>query len=235
MHERVVSERERVLGVDHPDTVTAQERLARELAGRGRYEEAVTLYRRVVSERERVLGVEHPDTSTARENLGVALASLGRYDEAVILFRRVVSERERILGVDHPDTSTARYNLAIALFHVDRRTARRELRRALSDALRAVGEGHPIVPDARVRLRRRQSLIEIAIGLIFALLVVWLVQPVNGLLALLAGAVIVATVVVVVCYRSYKAITAGLSIEQLHALVNRNYQMLTTRPGRRDV
>ncbi|MGH8932903.1 MAG: tetratricopeptide repeat protein [Egibacteraceae bacterium] len=69
LEERVLAERERVLGVEHPDTLTARANLAGSYWSVGRVAEAITLGERVLAERERVLGVEHPDTLTTRAAL----------------------------------------------------------------------------------------------------------------------------------------------------------------------
>jgi len=65
----VLATRRRVLGDDHPDTLTSRDTLAW-LAGRqGRRAEAVELYRQVLADRSRVLGTSHPDTQATRDEL----------------------------------------------------------------------------------------------------------------------------------------------------------------------
>ena len=68
----MLAERERVLGADHPDTLTVCNNLAHAYDSVGRFGEAIELYERVLAERERVLGADHPDTLTVRNNLAVA-------------------------------------------------------------------------------------------------------------------------------------------------------------------
>ncbi|MGC4932056.1 tetratricopeptide repeat protein, partial [Streptomyces sp. DT117] len=63
--ERVVADSERLLGEDHPDTVTARANLAVSYWQAGRTGEAIVLLERVVANRERLLGEDHPDTVTA--------------------------------------------------------------------------------------------------------------------------------------------------------------------------
>ena len=65
----VLADRHRLLGDDHPDTLTSRATLAR-LAGRqGRCAEAEELYRQVIADRSRVLGAHHPDTAAVRNEL----------------------------------------------------------------------------------------------------------------------------------------------------------------------
>jgi hypothetical protein len=64
-----LADRERILGVDHPDTLTARGNLAESYREAGRSGEAISLEQRVLADRERILGAEHPDTLAARDNL----------------------------------------------------------------------------------------------------------------------------------------------------------------------
>jgi hypothetical protein len=59
---RVFSTRERLLGVEHPDTLRSLLWLARLYAGHKRPAKAVPLLERVLAGSERVLGTQHPET-----------------------------------------------------------------------------------------------------------------------------------------------------------------------------
>ena len=61
--------RERVLGPEHPDTLTARANLAAWTGQAGDAAGARDQYAALLPVRERVLGPEHPDTLTARGNL----------------------------------------------------------------------------------------------------------------------------------------------------------------------
>ena len=78
----MVAARERVLGTEHPDTISAQSNLAVTLHAMGEFEEARSLEQWVVAARERVLGTDHPDTITARNNLATTLYAMGEYTAA---------------------------------------------------------------------------------------------------------------------------------------------------------
>ena len=69
LHERTLADRERVLGADHPDTLTSRNNLAVAYEAAGWLEEAIRLHERTLADRERVLGADHPDTLTSRNNL----------------------------------------------------------------------------------------------------------------------------------------------------------------------
>jgi hypothetical protein len=64
--------RKRVLGSEHPDTLTS------------------------MNNWEKVLGPEHPDTLTSVSNLGSLLQSQGKYEEAEAMHRRALEEYENI-------------------------------------------------------------------------------------------------------------------------------------------
>jgi len=59
----------KILGPDHPDTLTSRNNLASAYESAGRLGEAIPLYEQVVADRVRVLGADHPLTITVRENL----------------------------------------------------------------------------------------------------------------------------------------------------------------------
>ena len=57
---------ERVLGRDHPDTLTTRNNIAFWTGGGGR-REALRLFTELLPDRERVLGRDHPDTLGTQE------------------------------------------------------------------------------------------------------------------------------------------------------------------------
>jgi hypothetical protein len=56
------NQRQRVLGEDHPDTMTSKDHVTNVLRQRAKYDEAEPLYRETLAQREKVLGEDHPDT-----------------------------------------------------------------------------------------------------------------------------------------------------------------------------
>ena len=61
--------RERVLGPEHPDTLTTRNNLAAWRGEAGDAAGAVAAFAELLPLRERVLGPEHPDTLATRHNL----------------------------------------------------------------------------------------------------------------------------------------------------------------------
>ena len=97
--------RERVLGPEHPDTLTSVNNLAALLRIKGDYAQAEPLYRRALKGRERILGKNHPDTLESVNNLALLLSDKGDYAQAESLLRRLLLGLiaiSRAIGREHP-------------------------------------------------------------------------------------------------------------------------------------
>ncbi|KAF2195868.1 hypothetical protein K469DRAFT_20131 [Zopfia rhizophila CBS 207.26] len=92
-----VEARQKILGAEHPDTLTSVSHLGLALKSQGKYEEAEAMHQRALEGKEKVLGVEHPDTLTSVSHLGSVLESQGKYEEAEAMHRRALEGR-RYLG-----------------------------------------------------------------------------------------------------------------------------------------
>ena len=62
----------RVLGADHPDTLTSRNNLAGAYQAAGDLDRAIPLLEQALADCARVLGADHPQTKTVRANLVVA-------------------------------------------------------------------------------------------------------------------------------------------------------------------
>jgi tetratricopeptide (TPR) repeat protein len=142
--EPLVSDFERVLGLDHPDTLAARDSLAAAHQAAGRSAEAIPLYERTLAACERLLGADHPRTLNSRGNLAAACGDAGRIAEAIPLLERTLTGRERVLGTDHPDTLATRRNLANT-YHDAGRVAEAVplLEKILADQERMLAPDHP--------------------------------------------------------------------------------------------
>ncbi len=112
---QVLTERERRLGPEHPETLVARHRLAGVLDDQGLYAEAESQYRDVLKLEEKVLGPEHPGTLGTLNNLANLLFEQGKYAEAEKEYRDVLTLKEKVLGPDDPSTFKTKGNLASAL------------------------------------------------------------------------------------------------------------------------
>ncbi|MFI6825413.1 tetratricopeptide repeat protein [Micromonospora sp. NPDC050187] len=133
----------RVLGPDHPHTLTTLHDVAQWRGEAGDPAGAVETFRQVLADRSRVLGPDHPDTLMARNNLAYSQGRAGDPAGAVEAFRQVLADRSRVLGPDHPDTLMTRNNLAYWRGHAgDPAGAVEALRQVLADRLRVLGPEH---------------------------------------------------------------------------------------------
>jgi hypothetical protein len=64
MEREVLAVRKRVLGAEHPITLTTAHNLAASLMHQGKHDEAEKMGREVLAVQKRVLGAEHPNTSS---------------------------------------------------------------------------------------------------------------------------------------------------------------------------
>ncbi|MFE6918056.1 tetratricopeptide repeat protein, partial [Streptomyces rubiginosohelvolus] len=82
MHADTLEHRRRVLGPDHPDTLTSANNLATALANLRQFRAAEQILGDARARSRRVLGENHPDTQRLTENLAQVLTALGRRFEA---------------------------------------------------------------------------------------------------------------------------------------------------------
>ena len=153
LYEQTLADRERVLGPDHPDTLTSRNNLAYAYQAAGRLEQAIPLYEQTLADRERVLGPDHPDTLSSRNNLADAYQAAGRLEQAIPLYEQTLADSERVLGPDHPDTLTSRNNLADAYRAAGRLEQAIPLyEQTLADRERVLGPDHPQTLTSRNNL-----------------------------------------------------------------------------------
>ncbi|KAK3939624.1 P-loop containing nucleoside triphosphate hydrolase protein [Diplogelasinospora grovesii] len=62
MKKEVLEKRQRILGDEHPDTISAMNNLANTLGDQGKLDEAVAMLKEVLEKMQRILGREHPHT-----------------------------------------------------------------------------------------------------------------------------------------------------------------------------
>ena len=109
---QVMETRKKVLGDEHPKTLTSIGNLALTYWNQGRWKEAETLEIQVMETRKKVLGDEHPETLTSIGNLASTYGNQSRWKEAETLEIQVMETRKKVLGDEHPETLTSMSNLA---------------------------------------------------------------------------------------------------------------------------
>ena len=85
MQHKLLDVRRRVLGPEHPQTLTTMGNLGCSLHGQGKYAEAETMQRELLDVQRRVLGPEHPDTLATVSNLA-SLDSIRSASTSIVPF-----------------------------------------------------------------------------------------------------------------------------------------------------
>jgi tetratricopeptide (TPR) repeat protein len=133
----------RVLGEEHPSTLTSINNMGGLLRAQGKHAKAELCYREAVEKRRRVLGEEHPDTLSSIDRLGTLLEVQAKYAESEPFLREALEKRRRVLGVEHLDTLTSITAMGALLLHQGKYTkAEPFLREALEKRRRLLGEEH---------------------------------------------------------------------------------------------
>ncbi|KAL8939769.1 MAG: hypothetical protein Q9211_002587 [Gyalolechia sp. 1 TL-2023] len=141
---QVLETKKRVLGEEHPSTLTSIANLALTYKHRGRWKEAEELEIQVLEARKRILGEEHPDTLGSIVNLASTYWNQGRLQEAEELEVQVLEAMKRILGEEHPSTLNCIANLASTYRNQGRWKEAEKLNVQVVEARkRILGEEHP--------------------------------------------------------------------------------------------
>ncbi len=153
LYEQTLAARLRVLGPDHPDTLTSRNNLALAYQWTGDVNRAIPLYEQTLADSDRVLGKDHPSTLTTRNNLATAYRNIDDVSRAIPLYEQTLEARIRVLGADHPDTLTSRNNLATAYAEAgDVSRAIPLYEQILEARIRVLGADHPDTLQTRSNL-----------------------------------------------------------------------------------
>jgi hypothetical protein len=168
LHE-VWTQRVRVLGEHHQDTLRTGQFLAQATGATGNPVEAAESLTKILNEQTRQFGSDHQDTLRSRQFLAVSMGEMGRRNEAVAMLRALLPDRRRILGAEHDEVMRTQHVLAryLALSGVfDEAVAL--LKEIISTRKRLLGTEHEDTECARRDLedvqRRRQDLASISQG-----------------------------------------------------------------------
>jgi tetratricopeptide (TPR) repeat protein len=144
LHQRALTIREQVLGLEHPGTATSLVHLAGLYQAQGKYEQAEPLYEQALTIRRKVLGDEPPDVAQILNNLAGLYQVQGKYEQAEPLYQRALTIYEKVSGPDHPWTATSLNTLA-ALYRSRGKYEQAEplLQRSLAIREKALGPEHP--------------------------------------------------------------------------------------------
>jgi hypothetical protein len=148
----------RLLGPDHPDTLTARHELASWRGEAGDPAGAARALQDLLTERLRILGPDHPDTLNTRHELAGWEGAAGKPANAASALQVLLTDTVRVVGPDHSITLTTRRNLAHWRERAgDPAGAARALQELLADHLRILGPDHPKTLNTRHNLAQAQG------------------------------------------------------------------------------
>jgi len=128
--------RRRVLGPDHPTTLTNQGNLSTLLLEQKKLAEAEPLIRATLDSRIRKLGEDHAATLMAQNELAALASAQGDFQEAESLHRKTLEARRRVLGERHPDMLQSFNNVGVVVNKQGRTDEALALQRELCDMIR---------------------------------------------------------------------------------------------------
>ena len=156
--EKALAVAERVLGKEHPDTLTSVNNLAALYQAQGRYGEAEPLYRRALEASERVLGNGASRYASKREQSGGAVSGPGPLCARPSRSTGARSRPESgCSATEHPDTLRKREQSGGAVFRAARLDPRRAIlaaqhrRDRRAHAARRAGTGQAVIGKEKKR------------------------------------------------------------------------------------
>jgi tetratricopeptide (TPR) repeat protein len=133
----------RLLGDDHPYTLTSMNNLATTRRALGDLDGARQLFEQALAAFRRVLGDDHPDTLNSMSNLAATRQDLGDLQGARKLHEQALAGLRRVLGDDHPYTLNSMNNLAATRRSLGDLDGARQLHeQALTARRRVLGDDH---------------------------------------------------------------------------------------------
>ncbi|HYV20039.1 MAG TPA: serine/threonine-protein kinase [Verrucomicrobiae bacterium] len=144
LQEKALATRRRVLGEEHPQTISSINQMGVLLDSQGKLQEAERYYREALEKSRRVNGEDHRETLTMINNMGYLMWAEGKPGGAEPYFREALEKRRRLLGEADPDLLASIANLG-GLLHTSGKLAEAEplYREALVKRRRILGEEHP--------------------------------------------------------------------------------------------
>lgn len=159
-YERLLVDYQRVLGKDHPNTLTTRANLAHAYLRAGQVDKAIVEFEQLLADARRILGEDHPNTLAIRGNLARSYREAGRVDKAIEEFERLLVDHQRVLTTQPLhilliNTLVTRANLAYAYMEAGRvEETITECERLLDDERRELGDDHPLTLTTRADLAR---------------------------------------------------------------------------------
>jgi len=136
--------RVRILGLNHPASLSLMNNIGAIFCEQGNYNEAEAYNRKTIEIAKETLGQNHPDTLMTISNLARSIQLQGRFSEAIGIYKDVWEKQRKILGPEHPKTVLTMIDLAGAFLDSgDNKKAESIYKDGLEIQRRIYGENHP--------------------------------------------------------------------------------------------
>jgi serine/threonine protein kinase/tetratricopeptide (TPR) repeat protein len=144
LYQRALDMCKQLVGLEHADTASILNDLAKLYMLVGKYEQAEPLLKETLTIRERVLGPEHPEIARTLKDLGWLSSSQGKYKQAEPLLQSALSIGEQALGPIHPDLAEILNDLAALYYYQGKYEQAKPLyQRGISIYENTLGPEHP--------------------------------------------------------------------------------------------
>ncbi|KAI9703387.1 MAG: hypothetical protein M1820_005859 [Bogoriella megaspora] len=156
--ERVTQSLQRVLGKEHPTTLSSMNNLAMTLMQREEFAEAEKIMKQVTEYHWAIFGNDHPHTLSSVANLASIIRQQGRLVEAQELLISIVERSQWSFGSRHPHTLSYMNNLAMTYMDQGRLAEAHDLfQRVAEDRKLTFGLDHPDTLSSMNNLARHKE------------------------------------------------------------------------------
>ena len=136
--------REKLLGVDNPDTANVYEDLSKVYDKQGRYSDALKSAEKALRIKENTLGKHNSLTADTYNNIAGVYYHIGKYKKALEFYNKALVISEKQLGENHPSTATTYNNIAVVYEDLGEYEKALEFyNKALVISEKQLGENHP--------------------------------------------------------------------------------------------
>ena len=147
--EKKVSDRRRLLGLEHQDTLTSMAELAKVYGLQEEYEKAAPLVKHVIEVRKELLGEEHPETLQSIYELAQIYQAQKHWADAEVLCHHALKGYTETLGPQHEQTLRVMYRLASIYEHNCQLTQAEVMyQQVVSGYEKSLGPGHQLTLSA---------------------------------------------------------------------------------------
>ena len=144
IYKKLVESQEKILGIDHTETLKTLGSLGNHLRKRKEYPDAKEIYERLLPHTDKQFGPDHSETLRYKSGFGRLLSEIGEVDAAEGIFKGIFEKQKTALGIDHPDTLQTAENISnLSKRKKDYQNAELYLQFAFSGKQKTKGIIHP--------------------------------------------------------------------------------------------